>query len=113
MNELKIAPYPDAYSRPLSEADQRAILISLKRCLDNGIPFGGFLQNNLAIEECENTIKVWSYAIHDFTQNGTSPHEALVKTGFFSNDINRILLVTNDIQTGVIAVVDYLRLPRR
>lgn len=113
MNELKIELYPDADSRPLFEADQRAILISLKRCFDSGIPFNDFLKSNLAIEECSDTIKVWSYAIHDFIQKGTSPHEVLVKTGFFSNDINRILLVTNDIQTGVMAVIDYLRLPRR
>lgn len=112
MRDLKIDRYPDTCVTSLPDSDQHAILLSIKACLDSGIPAYDVLQKILSLEGDPETSQAWTCALKDLSQGATSFCEVLAKTGLFSHEIKTILLITTDFMVAIPAILEYLKLPR-
>ena len=112
MRDLKIERYPDTCVTSLPDSDQHAILLSIKACLDAGVPAYDVLGKILSLEGDKDTCQAWTCAINDLSQGNSSFCEVLARTGLFSHEIKTILLITTDFMVALPAISEYLKVPK-
>jgi hypothetical protein len=86
-----IAKYDSALKKPLEVRDQLVIMTIFESNISEGCTFSEITKILMVTESNENIKNLWAEVLRDIDL-GSNPIKSLVKTGFFSSDVEKILL---------------------
>lgn len=106
MMDNNVEKYDNSLGTLLAQ-DQIALLLSIDSCIESGVCFSLILQRIISYEENSLKRAVWRSAGADLS-TGTPIYEILVKTGFFSSQVETILLAVQDPDRALKSAIKYL-----